>query len=196
VLKVDARLSLLTGSPGYHPLLPDSPAVHAGHPAGCVDPFGNPLATDQRGFPRFGRCDIGAYELQPIGFATKTVPGAVTMVSHPLTYTIVLTNGGDADITNVWLVDRFPLSLVYSTDSLTATSGRYGYSSGVITWTGSVDAGMAVTLTFETAISRTVPHNAVITNSAVISGAGEVITRTATTIAKRWLIHLPTLLNN
>ena len=36
------------GAPGYQPLLPGSPAIDAGNPAGCTDGDGNPLATDQR----------------------------------------------------------------------------------------------------------------------------------------------------
>jgi predicted outer membrane repeat protein len=45
-----------------------SEAINAGNPAGCNDPEGNPLTTDQRGFQRVidGRCDMGAYEHNPI----------------------------------------------------------------------------------------------------------------------------------
>ncbi len=52
-----------------HALLPGSPAIDAGHPAGCVNWDGAPLRRDQRGVsrPRFGevsvRCDIGAFEV-------------------------------------------------------------------------------------------------------------------------------------
>ncbi len=38
-----------------HALLPSSPAINAGTNVGCP-------ATDQRGYPRLGKCDIGAYE--------------------------------------------------------------------------------------------------------------------------------------
>jgi hypothetical protein len=56
-----------------HALVPGSPAVDAANPGGCRDQDGNLLETCQRGFARqvdfptgtFGRCDIGAYELQP-----------------------------------------------------------------------------------------------------------------------------------
>jgi hypothetical protein len=47
-----------------HALLPGSPAINAGNPLGCADNLGNLLNTDQRGMPRVGRCDIGAYEFQ------------------------------------------------------------------------------------------------------------------------------------
>jgi hypothetical protein len=47
-----------------HALLPGSAAIDAGDPAGCKDPLGATLATDQRGVQRAlgARCDIGAYE--------------------------------------------------------------------------------------------------------------------------------------
>src|SRR5207248_4106673 len=46
-------------------LLAGSPAIDAGNPSGCLDTFGSLLTTDQRGAPRVGRCDIGAYEASP-----------------------------------------------------------------------------------------------------------------------------------
>ena len=64
-----------------HALLPDSPAIDAGDPAGCTyDDDGDPdtpnlpLTADQRGYPRpadghgdgSSRCDIGAYEVQEV----------------------------------------------------------------------------------------------------------------------------------
>jgi len=50
-------------------LLPGSPAIDAGNPAGCTDGSGHLLTTDQRGMPRPDRedavgCDMGAYERQ------------------------------------------------------------------------------------------------------------------------------------
>ena len=50
-----------------HALLPGSPAIDAGAPAGCTGAAGAPLTTDQRGFPRpYGpACDIGAVEYNP-----------------------------------------------------------------------------------------------------------------------------------
>ena len=174
---VDPRIGPLEGSPGYHPLLPDSPAINAGNPAGCTDHLGNPLTTDQRGFPRFGRCDIGAYELQPIGFSTKTVNQSTASPGDSLVYTIALSNGGATNITNVRGTDALPIFLTYIDNSLTATSGNYGYSNGVITWTGSVNVGEMVTITFGAKVGQTLGF---VVNSAVISGGGEIITRTAT----------------
>jgi hypothetical protein len=60
----------LADNGGYTPtrsLLAGSEAINAANPAGCDDPDGNPLTTDQRGSPRvtYGRCDMGAYEFNP-----------------------------------------------------------------------------------------------------------------------------------
>ncbi len=66
-------------------LLPGSPAVNAGNPAGCTGPFGTQLITDQRGFkrPSGGRCDIGAFELQ-LGAARCTIKAkSRTVLLHP-----------------------------------------------------------------------------------------------------------------
>jgi uncharacterized repeat protein (TIGR01451 family) len=180
LLDVDAWLFPLVGSPGYHPLLPDSPAIDAGNPAGCTDHRGNPLDTDQRGFPRFGRCDIGAYEMQPIGFSTKSANETSIGAGHLLTYTIALTNGGAAGISGVHVTDTLPISVTYVYNSLTATTGSYGYATGVVTWTGSVNAGTGVTITFGATVTETAPLGVSIANSAIISGGGEIITRTAT----------------
>ncbi|MBK8027367.1 MAG: hypothetical protein IPK19_39750 [Chloroflexi bacterium] len=57
----------LAGDP--HP----SPARNAA--ADCTDLDGNPLATDQRGFPRpvGADCDLGAFERQPFDYAPQTL---------------------------------------------------------------------------------------------------------------------------
>jgi hypothetical protein len=56
-----------------HALLPESPALDAGDPAGCTDALGSLLTRDQRVLPRTqdglhdgtAVCDVGAYERQP-----------------------------------------------------------------------------------------------------------------------------------
>jgi hypothetical protein len=52
------------GGPTWtHALGGSSPAIDAGDPAGCTDYSGAPLPQDQRGAPRVGVCDLGAFEL-------------------------------------------------------------------------------------------------------------------------------------
>jgi hypothetical protein len=49
--------------------LPTSPAVDAIPVSACTDAAGNPVTTDQRGVerPQGLACDIGAFELVPVG---------------------------------------------------------------------------------------------------------------------------------
>ncbi len=69
LLNIDPKLVRLMGSPGYIPLLPDSPAINAANPATC-------LATDGRGVarPQGSRCDIGSYEY--------TTPGPAISIGY------------------------------------------------------------------------------------------------------------------
>jgi len=67
---VDPKTGPLVGTPGYHPLIPGSPAIDAGNPAGCTGSTGA-FTTDQRGAARIGRCDIGAYEYIVPGLAAS-----------------------------------------------------------------------------------------------------------------------------
>jgi hypothetical protein len=69
------KLGALTGSPAYHSLAADSPAVNAGNPAVPGSGGNACLAMDERGIARpvGARCDIGAYEY--------TVPGSAVVLA-------------------------------------------------------------------------------------------------------------------
>jgi uncharacterized repeat protein (TIGR01451 family) len=174
----------------FFALLPGSPAINAGNPDGCRDDLGNPLWADQRGKPRAGRCDIGAYEVQPLEFSAKTASPVRVGPGKAVTYTIALENVEVFEVSNARVTDTLPISLTYTAGSLSATSGSAGFSSGVITWTGTVDAGKAVTVTFGAMAGAKTGQ---IANRAVIAGPGEVFTRTAT-IEVRLPIFLPVVL--
>jgi hypothetical protein len=68
-LDISPRLGALGdngGSTTTHALQFGSPAINHGHPGGCRNHQGSPLNSDQRGFLRVQRCDIGAFEYQTI----------------------------------------------------------------------------------------------------------------------------------
>jgi len=48
-----------------HALRAGSVAIDVTPEAECLDADGEPLTTDQRGFPRDSKCDVGAFEVQP-----------------------------------------------------------------------------------------------------------------------------------
>jgi uncharacterized repeat protein (TIGR01451 family) len=193
---VGAKLGPLEGSPGYHPLLVGSPAINSGNPGGCTDQLGNPLTTDQRGSPRLGRCDIGAYELYPLELSTKRVNRGVAKQGVPLVYAIALDNLEVVDIAGVHVTDTLPISLTYTEGSLTAINGSFGYGNGVITWTGVVEAGAGVEITFGAMISETALPGTTITNSSAINCGGVTLVRKASVSVTAAEVYLPIILRN
>jgi uncharacterized repeat protein (TIGR01451 family) len=161
---IDAKLGPLEGSPGYHPLLPGSPAIDAGNPAGCMGSTGL-LITDQRGATRIGRCDIGAYET---GLTAAKQASGTYVPGSALAYSITLDNAASAAITGVRITDTLPISLTYVPGSFSANTGTGGESGGVITWTGIVPAGGNTAISFRATIGENVPSCSVITNKATI----------------------------
>lgn len=75
VVGTPPRLGSLADNGGptlTHALEPGSPAIDGGDPEGCRDASGQILAADQRGAPRDGRCDIGAFEVASLPTVTPT----------------------------------------------------------------------------------------------------------------------------
>jgi len=68
-------------------VLPGSPVIDAGDPAGCADASGAALLTDQRGyarvFPPGGRCDMGAYEYASFPYTPPTTTPTSSATASP-----------------------------------------------------------------------------------------------------------------
>jgi uncharacterized repeat protein (TIGR01451 family) len=139
----------LSGEPGQWQLPPGSPAIDAGDPGGCTDHLGNLLAGDQVGRPRFGICDIGAYELQPLELAAKTVDAETVTQGGTRRYTIVLPNAGETDIAAAGMIDTLPGGLTLLPGTLQASSGSPTSDAQMIFWNGAIAAGASVTVTYE-----------------------------------------------
>jgi len=168
-------------------LLAGSAAINAGDPAGCKDDIGNILSADQRGAPRVGRCDIGAYEAGLS--ASKSVSGTFRP-GGLVTYTVRLSNpGGTLDLTGVSLTDTLPAQVAYLPNSLSTNNGTGVANGGVISWTGTVFSNTATVITFGATISNTA-RSVVITNMALSSWGGITIPSSAsfdTTAARLYL---------
>jgi uncharacterized repeat protein (TIGR01451 family) len=109
-----------------------------------------------------------------------------------LNYTIILSNNGSLDATEVLLTDTLPASTAYNAGSLWASSGSYDESGGVITWEGTVSAGVPVTITFSVSVDAMVPKGTLIINTATINdGVNPPLDRTAKTVADPCRIYLP-----
>jgi uncharacterized repeat protein (TIGR01451 family) len=164
----------LEGWPIYAPLTPTSMAIDHGDPSGCRDSNGNILDTDMRGMPRFRRCDIGAYELQPIGFSTFTADHGHPHTDSTVTYEIDLINKGTDVITGGRVTNELPVSFTYIPDSLKASSGNVGFDQGIITWDGSIEAGQSISIQYQVNVGTI---TGTITNTATIIANEEVLNR-------------------
>lgn len=109
-----------------------------------------------------------------------------------LTYIIRLENPGPP-LESVRVTDTLAVEVSYLGNAW-ASSGRYGEAGGVITWTGTVDTAVPVTITFGATVSPqiTTPH--VIPNTVLIDdGLGNVWQRQPLAIANGYATYLPLL---
>jgi uncharacterized repeat protein (TIGR01451 family) len=117
----------------------------------------------------------------------KIVDLSQAAAGQSLQYTIFISNSGNMSATNVQLNDALPAELIYQTDSLSITAGSnysiasYGENNGVITWTGSISGPGYVALTFDAVLTDSLTVGDSVTNTAVLTGTGSWLTRTATT---------------
>ena len=123
------------GGPTYtQALLSGSPAINAGNPAGCSGKAGI-LTADQRGSPRVGRCDIGAYEIQfAVVKSVKRVdpnPTSVNIINFALTFTEAVTGIGTIS----------PFSDFYLTTTGITGASVIGVSGSGDIYTVTVDTG-------------------------------------------------------
>jgi uncharacterized repeat protein (TIGR01451 family) len=114
----------------------------------------------------------------------RPVPGG------PVTVTLTLRNPGPA-LTGVRVTDTLPSEMYYR-GNLWASTGSYGQSGGVITWTGSVLTGPPVTLTFGVTVSAQLTAPRTLVNTAWIDdGLGDVLQRQAAVIVNGLAVYLP-----
>jgi uncharacterized repeat protein (TIGR01451 family) len=162
-----------------HALLSSSPAINSGNPAGCMGSTGL-LNSDQRGFLRNGRCDIGAYEVTSLEFSSKTVSKSPVSPGDSLTFSMNLKNNSAAPLANVLVTDTLPTQLAYVVNSLSASSGTPNISNGVITWNGSLGGSGTATITFAAKVNQAVLPGTSIVNTSLISAGGQTILRSVT----------------
>lgn len=112
--------------------------------------------------------------------ASKSVYPSYAPLGDKLTYNMHITNTGDAPVETAWMTDELPSEVSYVSGS--ATTGDLGEASGVITWSG--DLGIsgtaqtppaATTLTITVQIATDLTDNILFTNTAQITGTGELL---------------------
>ncbi|MCP4425995.1 MAG: DUF11 domain-containing protein [Chloroflexi bacterium] len=130
--------------------------------------------------------------------SSKDVSNTQASPGQSVNYTIVISNSGDLPASNVFMTDTLPAevtlqgSLQVYTDNVWLDS--YGSANGIITWTGSLGPQGFATITFQADLTDTLQAGDMVTNTAVISGAGSLITRSAlTSIITETTLYFPVI---
>lgn len=127
--------------------------------------------------------------------SVKTVDRTVAAPGDPLAYLVRLSNPAGPTLVGARVTDTLPAGVVYAND-LWASAGSYAYAGGVITWTGSVQAGIPVTITFGATIHQPLPDPIALINEAIIDeGDGRTFMRQAVTIVNGRTIYLPVIMH-
>lgn len=166
-----------------------SPVIKSGSPAGCLTVTDGILGVDQRGAPRFGRCDLGAYAA--VMTVHKTAPATVSP-GGLVTYTLTLSNATDSDLTLSHLSDLVPAPLVIVPGSATASSGVVTLINSTLQWTGTVVSGLPTVITVSAQVPADAPRQA-ITNTASASWNGFLSTSNAAVVDTFHRLRLPAL---
>jgi uncharacterized repeat protein (TIGR01451 family) len=123
--------------------------------------------------------------------SAKLVDQAEAMAEATLHYSIIISNSGSTSVT-ASLNDQLPTGIMVVSGSLTATAvTAMNASPQLITWTATVQANEVVTVSFDAVISTSLSIGEVVTNTAVLTGTGQAISRTATTTIIGLRLYLP-----
>jgi uncharacterized repeat protein (TIGR01451 family) len=122
--------------------------------------------------------------LEAVFTASKEVDNAEAVAGSTLQYNIVISYTGS--FTPVTVVDALPAGLTYQPGSLAVSppGGTYGESGGVITWTGAINFGAPVTLSFRGDLDSELEVGDVITNTVAVTATetSELMTSSAVTL--------------
>ena len=165
----------------YH-LGDGSPAIDAGVDSGVA------VDADDQARPHYGGYDLGADEWWPL-LASKTVAPLAVAPGALLTYTVVLSNVSGLDLA-AQMGDALHPAVDF-VGPLRYETGSGGYASGVVTWTGTVSAGVSVAIVWAVQVEPSVPTGVSITNTAVITDPfGVFSTSSLPAVTGHW-VYLP-----
>ncbi len=107
-----------------------------------------------------------------IVFGTKTVSGGDHTPGSPVTYTVVLTNNGDApqaDNPGDELTDVLPAGLTLPGATATSRTATATVATRTVTWNGSIPAHGSVTITIQATIDANVAPGTTLSNQATFA---------------------------
>ncbi|MEP7089199.1 MAG: putative Ig domain-containing protein, partial [Nocardioidaceae bacterium] len=131
---------------------------------GSSCPSGNPAAS----------CTVTVAVLVPALVITNTASLSTTTPGATVPYTVTLSNTGQTAYTGTSVAVALAGALDDATydNNAAASSGTVGYSSGTITWTGSVPIGAVVTITGSVTVNDPDAGNRTLTTVATSPAAG------------------------
>jgi uncharacterized repeat protein (TIGR01451 family) len=146
--------------------------------------------TGRGSYQRTGLAPAVIYNNGSLDNSVKMVSNPRPLPGEALTYTIVLTNPGPP-LAAVRMTDTLPANAYLVNGSVAASSGSWGWSGNVLTWTGAV-ASLRVTVSYVMTTSSDITLPTVIDNTALINdGLGHIHTRNVGIIVNGYGIYLP-----
>jgi uncharacterized repeat protein (TIGR01451 family) len=119
--------------------------------------------------------------LSALGDSSLVADRLVAGGSEALTYTLAIRNTGPEPLSSVSLSNTLPASTVFVTDSLIGP-GAYDPSTNRVTWTGPLESGQAVMISYEVELESSLPDGTVVQNVARLQDeSGVALRRVAAT---------------
>ena len=112
---------------------------------------------------------------QPHLEAVKTVNTNLANPGSTLTYSIVISNTGNAPANGVQFQDVIPPGVTYVAGSATATSGSVSYAGGMVQWNGNIPPGGSVTITFQVTVNANFQCPGVVRNRGTVFFDGQTL---------------------
>lgn len=131
----------------------------------------NLTTTDVEGAARHqsAAVDLGAYESTYTAQVTVSAwrTPAIIEFHEPVTYTLVISNSGDAYAYHTQVTDTLPTNLTFAQWQTQPTGAAYANNTNTVAWEGTLAASSAITFTFVT--THTGQPNETVTNTVTIS---------------------------
>lgn len=135
--------------------------------------------------------------------ADKSVYPTTARPGQYLTYTVRIANIGNDAVATAYMTDALPPEVSLVAGSLSANMGTVGEAGGVITWSSSLGPSGTLMppyaeaiITFTVEIASDLGENETLTNTAEITGAGELVSASASTaLATQTHIFLPIIMS-
>ncbi|MFP4346512.1 MAG: DUF11 domain-containing protein, partial [Anaerolineales bacterium] len=126
---------------------------------------------------------------------TKSVtPSADLGLNDIVTYTITLSNSGNAAATGILITDTLPAGVTF--DAFVENTGGAAEDAGVITWNGDLADGESLTIVFTALVADDTEDSITNVVEFVSENAGDGTDEATFTLKPQYMIYLPLTLRN